>query len=63
MGYNRAKIAYKPPIKGSKAMKTPYIMYRIGNRLRLDGINFALVHLYLLGRNNVSQEHYLKSEE
>ena len=44
-------------------MKASNIMHRRGNRPRLVCIDLALINLDPLDRDDVTQEHHLKSEE
>ena len=44
-------------------MKASNIMYAVRNRPRPNGLNLALICLYAISRNNVSQECSLMSEK
>ena len=49
--------------KEARPRKASKIMHVSGNRPHLDYINLALIYLDPLGRDDVAQEHHLKSEK
>jgi len=63
VGGNGAKVADKPPIKGSQPVEALDITHRRGLWLRLDRLNLLLVYLNTFRRNNIPLEGHFKGEK
>jgi len=62
-GHDNVKISNELPIEGGKSVETSHIMNALWSRPCSNGLNFTLINLDAVARNNVAKKSDLTSEE